>query len=86
MRLLQQPKDDTNMSTIYHISIKEGVLTFDYAVAPKVANQYHAPNAKQYFAKRGRAKPEPIRLRGWPFGMMYVTHGTEENGQAVAWN
>lgn len=74
------------MSTIYHIDITNGVLSFDRAAAPRIANEYHAPNAKQYFAARGKQKPQPIVVRGWPFAQMYLTHGTEENGQAVAWN
>lgn len=73
------------MTTIYHITITNGAISFDHASAPKVANEYHAPNAKQYFAKRGAAKPQPVAVRGWPFAAMYMTHGTEENGQAVAW-
>lgn len=73
------------MTTIYHIDITNGVITFDYAAAPRVANEYHAPNAKQYFAKRGKSKPDAISVRGWPFAKIYLTHGTEENGAAVAW-
>jgi len=73
------------MTTIYHIDITNGVISFDYATAPRLANEYHAPNAKQYFAKRGKAKPNAITVRGWPFKKIYITHGTEENGQAVAW-
>jgi hypothetical protein len=75
----------TEMATIYHIEITNGVITFDHAAAPRVANEYHAPNAKQYFAKRGKEKPAPIAVRGWPFDKIYMTHGTEENGLAVAW-
>lgn len=37
------------------------------------------------FDKRGKQKPAPVTVRGWPFGKIYLTHGTEENGQAVAW-
>jgi len=73
------------VKTIYHIDITDGVIKFDHATAPRVANDYHAPNAKQYFAARGKAKPEPITVRGWPFAKVYMTQGTEENGQAVAW-
>lgn len=73
------------MATIYHISIDNGVISYDYAAAPRVANEYHAPNAKQYFETRGKTKPEPVAVRGWPFDKMYLTHGTEENGMAVAW-
>ena len=73
------------MTTIYHIDITSGVIKFDHATAPRVANEYHAPNAKQYFAARGQAKPTPVVVRGWPFAQMYITHGSEENGQAVAW-
>lgn len=73
------------MATIYHIEITAGVISFDHATAPKVRNEYHAPNAKQYFDMRGKAKPEPIVVRGWPFKKMYLEQGNEENGQAVAW-
>ena len=74
------------MGTIYHIDITAGVISFDHAKATRVANEYHAPNAKQYFASRGKAKPAPVIVRGWPFRKIYITHGDEENGQAVAWN
>lgn len=40
------------MTTIFHISIDNGVISFDHATAPRVANEYHAPNAKQYFERR----------------------------------
>jgi len=79
------------MATIYHIDISNGVISYDYATAPRSgaaprdADKYHAPNAKQYFMARGLAKPTPIVVRGWPFAKMYMTHGNEENGQAVAW-
>lgn len=73
------------MSTIYRISIDNGVISYDHAPAPRVANECHAPNAKQYFERRGKAKPEAINVRGWPFAKMYLTHGSEENGLAVAW-
>lgn len=73
------------MATIYHISIDGGVISFDHAQAPRVANEYHAPNAKQFFEARGKQKPAPVAVRGWPFKKMYITHGSEENGQAVAW-
>ena len=73
------------MTTIYHIDITNGVITFDYDKAPRIADEYHAPNAKQYFAKRGKAKPDAIVVRGWPFKKIYLTHGNEENGLAVAW-
>lgn len=73
------------MATIYHIDIADGIITYDHAPAPKVANEFHAPNAKQYFAKRGKTKPSPISVRGWPFANMYLTHGSEENGAAIAW-
>ena len=73
------------MTTMYHIEIDGGIITFDHAAAPKVANASHAPNAKQYFEKRGKTKPALVAVRGWPFDKMYLTHGTEENGRAVAW-
>ena len=74
------------MATIYHISIDNGTISFDHTTAPKVANEYHAPNAKQYFASRGMTKPAPVSVRGWPFSTLYITHGDEENGRAMAWN
>jgi hypothetical protein len=74
------------MPTIYHIDITNGVIKYDYAPAPRVANEYHAPNAKQYFAARNMAKPEPVAVIGWPFDRVYLTHGSMENGQAVAWS
>ena len=73
------------MKTIYYIDITEGVINFDHATAPRIANEYWSPNAKQYFTARGKDKPKPITVRGWPFGKMYLTHGNAENGAAVAW-
>ena len=73
------------MATIYHIDITGGAIRFSQAKAPRIANAYHAPNAKQYFEMRGKVKPEPVGVRGWPFEKMYITHGNEEDGQAVAW-
>ena len=73
------------MTTIYHIDLTDNLISFQHEKAPKVANQYHAPNARQYFAKRGRAKPEPVTVRGWPFKKIFLVNGTEENGHAVAW-
>ena len=71
------------MTTIYYIDITDGVITFDRDNVTKTG--MHAPNAKQHFEKRGQVKPQPVPVRGWPFAKMYLTHGTEENGQAVAW-
>jgi hypothetical protein len=74
------------MSTMYHIDITNGVFTITGSdKAPRASTEYHAPNAKQYFARRGKAKPSPVKVRGWPFAKVYITHGTEENGLAVAW-
>ena len=73
------------MATIYHIDITGGAIRFGCAKAPRIANDYHAPNAKQYFEKRGKTKPQPVVVRGWPFEKMYLISGDEENGQAVAW-
>lgn len=72
-------------STMYHINISGGVISFDYVKAPRFADDFHAPNAKQYFAKRGVDKPKPTIVCGWPFGKIYITHGNEEYGLAVAW-
>lgn len=65
----------------YHIQITNGVISYDYTSSP----EYSAKNAKQYFAARGQKKPAPVLCKGWPFAKMYITHGTEENGEAVAW-
>lgn len=73
------------MRTIYHIDITNGLITFDHAPAPRVTDEWHAPNSKQYFAKRGLVKPPAIVVRGWSFQKMYLTHGNEWNGAAVAW-
>ena len=67
------------MTTMYHIEIDGGIITFDHAAVPKVAN------AKQYFEMRGKDKPQSVVVRGWPFEKMYLISGDEENGQAVAW-
>jgi hypothetical protein len=72
--------------TIYHIDITNGTMTYDYAPTPKTTNEHHALNAKQYFEHRGKTKPKAITVKGWPFKKIYLTHGTDENGQAVAWN
>ncbi len=73
------------MTTMCHIDIEAGKITYTTVPAPKVADEYHAPNAKQYFEKRGVKKPQPIPVTGWYFTKMYITHGNQENGQAVAW-
>jgi hypothetical protein len=73
------------MKTIYHIDITNGVITYNYTDANRFSNEYHAPNAKQYFAKRAD-KPVAINVKGWPFEKMYITHGTDENGLAIAWS
>ena len=73
------------MTTIYHIDINGGLVTFHHARAPRVADEWDAQNAKQYFAKRRMTKPSAIVVRGWPFEKMYLTHGNETNGAAVAW-
>lgn len=73
------------MTTMYHIVINGGIITFVHAAVPKAANAYHAPNAKQYFERRGKTKPQSVAVRGWPFAKMFLISGDEENGQAVAW-
>ena len=67
------------MSKTYHIETTNGVLTWDRDDASKFANP------KQYFSEQGKDKPAPVVVRGWPFAKMFLTHGTEENGQFVAW-
>jgi hypothetical protein len=73
------------MTAMYRIDLTDGVLSFDHYPAPRVADTCGAPNAKQYFASRGKKKPAPVRVRGWPFKAFYLTQGDEENGLAVAW-
>ena len=62
---------------LYHIETTNGVLAFDRNNADK-------RSIKRYFADKGEKKPAPIRVKGWPFSNMYLTHGTEENGLFVA--
>ena len=69
------------MKTIYFIDITNGIITFD-AYKPRANN----PNAKQYFKIRYKAKPSPIKVKGWPFKNMYITGGDEKNGYAMAWS
>ena len=74
------------MAHMYFIDIDGGVLRIhDAAPAPSLANEFLAPNAKQYFAARGKPKPKPIKVRGWTFKNIYMVVGDEENGMAVAW-
>ena len=76
------------MTKIFHIEINSGVITYDSAKVTRSnidANKYHAVNAKQYFLSKGKAKPAPVIVRGWPFSKMFLISGDEENGQAVAW-
>ncbi len=74
------------MTTIYFIDIDNGVFSVrDVTTAPRKANEYLAPNAKQYFEARGKKKPDPVKVKGWPFKSVYLERGTEENGLAVAW-
>ena len=74
------------MAKIYHIYIANGIIEYDCVTAPRKVDDYHAPNAKQWFSARGFEKPKPVALRGWPFRTMYITHGSEENGLALAWS
>ena len=74
------------MKTIYHIDITNGVITYDYTDAKRIGDEYHSPNAKQYFAQRAKDKPIAVTVKNWPFKKMYVTHGNAENGSAIAWN
>ena len=68
--------------TAYHIDIKNGVISYDSHKVSKAAGD--APNAKAYFAARNKAKPARIKVMSWPFASMYLTNGTEENGQSIA--
>ena len=62
---------------LYHIEITNGEINYDI-------NNAQATNVKQYFANTKKPKPSPIKVKGWPFENMYLTHGTSENGWAVA--
>jgi len=62
---------------LYHIETTNGVVAFD-------RNDADNRSIKQYFADKNEAKPAPIQVRGYPFANMYLTHGTEENGQFIA--
>ena len=74
------------MAQQYFIEIENGILSIrDSVRAPCKAGLYLAPNAKQYFAARGKSKPQAIEAKGWPFASYYIEHGDAENGCAVAW-
>jgi len=62
---------------LYHIDITNGVINYDF-------NNAQDANIKKYFANVGKTKPKPNRVRGWPFDNIYLTHGTLENGLAIA--
>jgi hypothetical protein len=62
---------------LYHTETVDGVLTYDRDDADRRA-------VVSYFADKGQQKPQPIRVRGWPFKCIYLTHGTEEGGLFVA--
>jgi L-amino acid N-acyltransferase YncA len=66
---------------IYHIDITNGTITVDRDPTDK-------RSIKQWFADRAAGlstvKPAPTRVKGWPFALMYITHGDNENGQAIA--
>ena len=62
---------------IYHIETTNGVISFDF-------NNVDHRSIKQYFADKGEAKPDSIKVKGYPFANIYRTHGTEENGLFVA--
>lgn len=71
---------------IYHIDITDGFIKFDDFPAPRVSDQHHAPNAKQYFLYRNKVKPTRIKVAGQPFQSMYLTNGDANNGLAIAWS
>lgn len=62
---------------MYHIDITNGVINYD-------CNNAAPANVKQYFSEVGKPKPKPHKVKGWPFNNIYLTHGTLENGFAVA--
>lgn len=64
--------------TIYHIDITNGVIRYTTVITDGKIS------VKQYFAEKGRRKPSRIPVVGYPFGAMYIVHGTEENGLAIA--
>ena len=62
---------------LYHIDITNGVINYEF-------NNAQDANIKKYFATIDKTKPKPKRVRGWPFENIYLTHGTLENGLAIA--
>ena len=67
----------------FHIDITNGVISYDSHKVSSAAGD--AQNPKQYFAARGLKKPPAITVKGWRFASMYLTHGNEENGAAIAY-
>lgn len=63
---------------LYHVKTHAGIITYD-------RNDCDQRSIKAYFLHAfNKDKPAPIKVKGWPFRCMYLTHGTEENGLFVA--
>lgn len=75
------------MIKMYHVDITDGLITFISQNVSRTVSywDWEAPNAKQYFDKRGEKKPKITKVTGFPFKTMYVTIGNEKDGTAVAW-
>jgi hypothetical protein len=61
----------------YYIQTINGVITYISIYAECGA-------IKNYFATQCLPIPERIAVKGYPFSGMYLTQGTEENGNFVA--
>jgi hypothetical protein len=65
---------------IYKIDITNGQIRYVIDDVPR--RQF--VSVKKYFEVRGRRKPAPVRVSNQPFNCIYVTHGTKDNGLAIA--
>lgn len=65
---------------IYKIDITNGAIRYVIDDIPR--RQF--VSIKKYFEVRGRRKPAPVSVSGHPFDCLYVTHGTRDNGLAIA--
>ena len=67
---------------VYKIDITNGVIRYIVDDIPR--RQF--VSIKKYFEIRGRRKPPAIRVSGYPFECIYITHGGRYNGLAIAIN
>lgn len=67
---------------VYKIDITNGVIRYVIDDIPR----RKFVSIKKYFEIRGRRKPAPVSVSGYPFQCLYVTHGTRDNGLAIAIN